>query len=209
MQTPTTGRITDITGMGSPRPSFSAFGGMGLASPFAGGDSGEGGEKQRRFEGENKCGNFIADLRLFYNCNSFLFVFRSLYALHVRLDQVNSRLGHAVASIQVEDNPRPFTLYPSSIVVSIYTSFLFCFLQQQQHLQQPKRKAHKTHVASGLSGFGGSGGQAKRDASKPPLNSAPQKTKRSIDFKVDNANNNSLASIIPPLPHALVESIRR
>lgn len=62
VQTPTTGRVTDITGMGSPRPSFSTFGGMGLASPFAGGDAGEGGEKQRRFEGENKCGNFIVDL---------------------------------------------------------------------------------------------------------------------------------------------------
>ena len=62
MQTPTTGRVTDITGMGSPRPSFSTLGGMGLASPFAGGDNGEGGEKQRRFEGENKCGNLIVDL---------------------------------------------------------------------------------------------------------------------------------------------------
>ncbi len=62
VQTPTTGRVTDITGMGSPRPSFSTFGGMGLASPFAGGDTGEGGEKQRRFEGENKCGNWIVDL---------------------------------------------------------------------------------------------------------------------------------------------------
>jgi hypothetical protein len=41
----------------------------------------------------------------FENSNSFLLLFRSLYALHVRLDQVNSRLGHAVASIQVEDNP--------------------------------------------------------------------------------------------------------
>ena len=41
----------------------------------------------------------------FENIDSFLLPFRSLYALHVRLDQVNSRLGHAVASIQVEDNP--------------------------------------------------------------------------------------------------------
>jgi hypothetical protein len=41
----------------------------------------------------------------FENSDSFLLPFCSLYALHVRLDQVNSRLGHAVASIQVEDNP--------------------------------------------------------------------------------------------------------
>ena len=54
LQTPTTGRVTDITGMGSPRPSFSTFGGVGLASPFVGGDVKEGAEKQRRFEGENK-----------------------------------------------------------------------------------------------------------------------------------------------------------
>jgi hypothetical protein len=53
LKTPTTGRVTDITGVGSPRPSFSSFGTVGLASPFAG-DAGEGAEKQRRFEGENK-----------------------------------------------------------------------------------------------------------------------------------------------------------
>jgi hypothetical protein len=54
LQTPTTGRVTDVTGMGSPRPSFSTFGGVGLSSPFVGGDAREGAEKQRRFEGENK-----------------------------------------------------------------------------------------------------------------------------------------------------------
>ena len=59
LQTPTTGRVTDITGMGSPRPSFSTFGGVGLASPFVGGDVKEGAEKQRRFEGENKYANCI------------------------------------------------------------------------------------------------------------------------------------------------------
>jgi hypothetical protein len=56
LQTPTTGRVTDITGIGSPRPSFSALGGCGLASPFIVEDANDGAEKQRRFEGENRYG---------------------------------------------------------------------------------------------------------------------------------------------------------
>ncbi len=100
VQTPTTGRVTDITGVGSPRPSFSSFGVVGLASPFAGGALGEEAEKQRRFESENKYDTFcsrVYDLFRFivYSCCS-------LYALHVRIDQVNSRLGHAIISMQVK-----------------------------------------------------------------------------------------------------------
>jgi hypothetical protein len=99
LQTPTTGRVTDITGMGSPRPSFSTFGGVGLASPFVGLDIKEGAEKQRRFEGENKYSDSTIDF-----ARSILTDFCSLYALHVRLDQVNFRLGHAIVSLQVKDS---------------------------------------------------------------------------------------------------------
>jgi hypothetical protein len=67
VQTPTTGRITDITGAGSPRATFSTFGAVGLASPFAGGVAGEGAEKQRRFEGENKYGLSNATAAISFN----------------------------------------------------------------------------------------------------------------------------------------------
>jgi len=86
-------------------------------------------------------------------------------------------------------------------------------LQQQllllQQQQQPKRKVQKQHTTTGVIDRGGTEVLAKRDGSKPPPLPANQKSKRSIDFKADNTNNPPLASIIPPLPHALVESIRR
>ncbi len=69
LQTPTTGRVTDITGMGSPRPSFSTFGGVGLASPFVGGDVKEGAEKKRRFV----CYYLFSDLNS-YEFLSFVFM---------------------------------------------------------------------------------------------------------------------------------------